>query len=121
MPRVQGLWAWLQRCWPGFLVCATVALAARFVADHYSSPVMLMALLLGMAMNFLSTQGACQHGIDRGRAARVRHISHTQTSGTHQHLGSNVLRSRGTEGGTRNGVRFGFDRIQPLFESPPRR
>ena len=64
MPRVQGLWAWLQRCWPGFLVCATVALAARFVADHYSSPVMLMALLLGMAMNFLSTQGACQHGIE---------------------------------------------------------
>ena len=64
MPRVQGLWAWLQRCWPGFLVCATVALAARFMADHYGSPVMLMALLLGMAMNFLSTQGACQHGIE---------------------------------------------------------
>lgn len=64
MPRLQHLQAWLQRCWPGLLVCATVALAARFMADHYGSPVMLMALLLGMAMNFLSTQGACQHGIE---------------------------------------------------------
>lgn len=64
MPRLQHLQAWLQRCWPGLLVCATVALAARFMANHYSSPVMLMALLLGMAMNFLSTQGACQHGIE---------------------------------------------------------
>lgn len=64
MPRLTHLQAWLLRCWPGLLVCATVAVAARFMADHYGSPVMLMALLLGMTMNFLSTQGPCQYGIE---------------------------------------------------------
>lgn len=64
MRRFRPLQAWLQRGWPGFLVCATVALAARFMSDHYGSPVMLMALLLGMAMNFLSTQETCRHGIE---------------------------------------------------------
>lgn len=64
MPRLKHLQAWLLRCWPGFLVCAIVALATRFMSDHYGSPVMLIALLLGMAMNFLSTQGACRDGIE---------------------------------------------------------
>ena len=64
MHRLQSLRAWLQGQWPGLLVCATVALAARFMAEHYGSPVMLMALLLGMALNFLSSHGACAAGID---------------------------------------------------------
>lgn len=64
MPHLKRLQAWLLRCWPGFVVCATVAVAARFIADHYGSPVMLLALLLGMAMNFLSVQGPCQYGIE---------------------------------------------------------
>lgn len=46
------------------LVCALVALAARFLAGHYGVPVMLMALLLGMALNFLSAEQTCQPGID---------------------------------------------------------
>lgn len=54
----------LSASWRGLLVCALVALAARFLADHYGAPVMLMALLLGMALNFLSAQDACQPGID---------------------------------------------------------
>jgi len=47
-----------------FCVCAIVAIAARFVSEHYGAPVMLMALLLGMALNFLSIDGACKTGID---------------------------------------------------------
>ena len=38
---------------PGVLAAVTVAIASRFLADHYGSPVMLFALLLGMAFNFL--------------------------------------------------------------------
>ncbi|MBT6210776.1 MAG: putative sulfate exporter family transporter, partial [Woeseia sp.] len=38
---------------PGTLVSATIALAASYLADHYGAPAMLMALLLGMAFNFL--------------------------------------------------------------------
>jgi uncharacterized integral membrane protein (TIGR00698 family) len=41
-----------------------VALAATFLQQHYGAPVMLFALLLGMTLNFLSTQGRCQAGIE---------------------------------------------------------
>ena len=48
---------------PGLLACFVVAMAARFLADHYGAPVMLFALLLGIAFHFLSVEGACQDGI----------------------------------------------------------
>lgn len=48
---------------PGVLACGVVAAAATFLAQHYGAPVMLFALLLGMAMNFLSAEGPCAAGI----------------------------------------------------------
>ena len=41
-----------------------VAAAATFLSQHYGAPVMLFALLLGMAMNFLSAEGPCAPGIE---------------------------------------------------------
>jgi uncharacterized integral membrane protein (TIGR00698 family) len=49
---------------PGVLACAVVAAAATFLSEHYGAPVMLFALLLGMAMNFLSGEGPCKPGIE---------------------------------------------------------
>ena len=46
------------------LACAVVAAAATLLAEHYHAPVMLFALLLGMAMNFLAVDGPCKPGID---------------------------------------------------------
>lgn len=43
---------------PGLLSAITIALAARFLSDHYGAPVMLMALLLGMAFTFLAEPGS---------------------------------------------------------------
>jgi hypothetical protein len=43
---------------------AIVAVAALFLSDHYGAPVMLFALLLGMAVNFLSQDERCQPGIE---------------------------------------------------------
>jgi len=48
---------------PGLIASVVVAAAAAFLSVHYSAPVMLFALLLGMAMNFLA-QGACKEGIE---------------------------------------------------------
>src|SRR5688572_3377187 len=48
---------------PGLLASLVIAAAAAFLADHYSGPVMLFALLLGMAMNFLSDVDRCRAGI----------------------------------------------------------
>ncbi|MNZ28032.1 hypothetical protein D3C78_452540 [compost metagenome] len=49
---------------PGFMVSLIVAAAATFLSEHYDAPVMLFALLLGMALNFLSADGKCKAGIE---------------------------------------------------------
>ena len=37
----------------GLLLVVIVAVAAKFVSEHYGAPAMLFALLIGMAFNFL--------------------------------------------------------------------
>jgi uncharacterized integral membrane protein (TIGR00698 family) len=49
---------------PGFIVSVIVAAAATFLSEHYGAPVMLFALLLGIALNFLSGEGPCKAGIE---------------------------------------------------------
>jgi uncharacterized integral membrane protein (TIGR00698 family) len=49
---------------PGFIVSLIVAAAASFLSEHYGAPVMLFALLLGMALNFLAGDGVCKAGIE---------------------------------------------------------
>jgi len=49
---------------PGLLACGVVAAASTFLSEHYGAPVMLFALLLGLAMNFLSGEGPCAAGIE---------------------------------------------------------
>jgi uncharacterized membrane protein YadS len=48
---------------PGLILVATVAMASQFLSDHYGAPAMLMALMLGIAFNFLSEEGRCVSGI----------------------------------------------------------
>jgi uncharacterized membrane protein YadS len=67
--------AWPARgrmLFPGVLACAVVAAAATFLSQHYGAPVMLFALLLGMAMNFLSADGSCSLGIEFTARAVLR-------------------------------------------------
>lgn len=45
-------------------ICIVIALAAGFLASHYGAPVMLFALLLGMALHFLFEDDACTPGIE---------------------------------------------------------
>lgn len=48
---------------PGTLLCLVIAMAASFVSDHYGGPVILYALLMGMSLNYLSSEGSCVAGI----------------------------------------------------------
>ena len=43
----------LRELFPGFAVSALVAATAQFLSEHYGAPAMLMALLLGLALNSL--------------------------------------------------------------------
>ena len=54
----------IRLLFPGVLAAVTVAIASRFLADHYGSPIMLFALLIGMAFHFLYQDKICCHGID---------------------------------------------------------
>lgn len=53
-----------RELFPGVIASVIVAAAATFLSEHYEAPVMLFALLVGMSMNFLSAEGACQPGIE---------------------------------------------------------
>ena len=68
MSTALSLRAWpaeARTLFPGVLACAVVAAAATFLSQHYGAPVMLFALLLGTAMNFLADEGGpCQPGIE---------------------------------------------------------
>ncbi|MEJ8852353.1 YeiH family protein [Variovorax rhizosphaerae] len=54
----------MRSMFPGVLACGVVAAASTFLSQHYGAPAMLFALLLGIAMNFLSGEGACKPGIE---------------------------------------------------------
>ncbi|MEH6648732.1 MAG: putative sulfate exporter family transporter [Motiliproteus sp.] len=53
----------LQAFAPGLALCLVVGMAASFVSEHYGGPVILYALLMGMAFNYLSAEGRCMAGI----------------------------------------------------------
>ena len=54
----------LRRYLPGLVLAFTIAAAATFLSEHYAAPVMLFALLIGMAFNFLSSEETCRPGIE---------------------------------------------------------
>ncbi|MGH6650437.1 MAG: YeiH family protein [Sphingopyxis sp.] len=49
---------------PGLAIALVVAATATFLSEHYDAPVMLYALLLGMALNFVTEAPRGRPGID---------------------------------------------------------
>ncbi|MCX2900185.1 YeiH family protein [Pseudomonas mandelii] len=65
-PSTSWLGRRQQKCsllLPGIIAALVVAASASFLSEHYGAPVMLMALLLGMALGFLSEEGRAVAGI----------------------------------------------------------
>jgi uncharacterized membrane protein YadS len=62
MSRGVGAVSAVQTYFPGVLVSLIIAVAATFLSEHYGGPVMLFALLLGMAFYFLSQSFALLSG-----------------------------------------------------------
>lgn len=60
---LQKLQTRCRELWPGLAVALLVAGAAASLAAHYRAPIMLLALLLGMAVNFLAQDTRCSAGI----------------------------------------------------------
>jgi uncharacterized integral membrane protein (TIGR00698 family) len=64
--------ALVQAVYPGVLVALTIALASSWLSLHYTAPVMLFALLFGMAFHFLHEEGRCVAGIEFSSKAILR-------------------------------------------------
>jgi uncharacterized integral membrane protein (TIGR00698 family) len=62
----------VRAVYPGVLVALTIALAATWLSQHYGAPVMLFALLFGMAFHFLHDEGRCVAGIEFTSKAVLR-------------------------------------------------
>ncbi len=54
----------LRAVYPGLLAAGVIGLAAAWLSQHYGAPVMLFALLLGMAFHFLHEGGRTVAGIE---------------------------------------------------------
>ena len=59
-PSPQGTW---RSYLPGLAVVAAGTLAAGFLSDRYGAPLTLMALLVGLALNFLSADARLTPGL----------------------------------------------------------
>ena len=49
---------------PGLAACAVASAAAAWLSDHYGFPIILLGLLVGLALNFISANEATHRGLD---------------------------------------------------------
>jgi uncharacterized integral membrane protein (TIGR00698 family) len=64
LDHLNGVSVWIKKHAQGVSVCVVLALAAGFLSEHYGAPVMLFALLLGMAFHFLTEDETCAPGVE---------------------------------------------------------
>lgn len=64
MFKIESVVNSVQVLLPGILLSLMISMSAQFISEHYGAPAMLMALLFGIAFNFLSEQGPCKLGIE---------------------------------------------------------
>lgn len=57
---------------PGIILALLIAVAARFLSTHYRAPVMLFALLLGMAFHFMALEERTAAGVDFASRSLLR-------------------------------------------------
>lgn len=62
-PSWSGLKLRATDLFPGVMVTVIVAVTAQFLSEHYATPAMLLALLLGIAVSFLGEEGKTVPGV----------------------------------------------------------
>lgn len=72
IPTPQAAIAFTETLIPGLLVTALVAMAAAFLGSHYKGSMLLFALLLGLALHFISDDKRCAAGIQFASSTVLR-------------------------------------------------
>jgi uncharacterized integral membrane protein (TIGR00698 family) len=50
--------------WPGIAICAVAAGSAAWLSEHYGFPIMLLGLLVGLSLNFITRDPRTHRGLD---------------------------------------------------------
>jgi uncharacterized integral membrane protein (TIGR00698 family) len=58
--------------WPGLAICGIASIAAAWLSEHYGAPIILMGLLIGLALNFVTSEARTHHGLDFAAKACLR-------------------------------------------------
>ncbi|WP_375195202.1 YeiH family protein [Sphingobium sp.] len=53
-----------RRLWPGLAICGIASIAAAWLSEHYGAPIILMGLLIGLALNFVTSDARTHPGLD---------------------------------------------------------
>ncbi len=61
---MKHLWQTGRRQLPGVMVCGVIALASTFLSEHFGGPLLLYALLLGLAFHFLHSHPDVKPGVE---------------------------------------------------------
>ena len=69
---LERRYATVRQLVPGLLVTALVAMAAAFLGNHYKGSMLLFALLLGLALHFISEDPRCAAGIQFASSTVLR-------------------------------------------------
>lgn len=54
----------LDSLWPGLAICGVAAAAAAWLSEHYGFPIILLGLLVGLSLNFVSQDAKTHRGLD---------------------------------------------------------
>lgn len=58
--------------WPGLAICGIASIAAAWLSEHYGAPIILMGLLIGLALNFVTSEARTHPGLDFASKACLR-------------------------------------------------
>jgi len=58
--------------WPGLAICAIASIAAAWLSEHYGAPIILMGLLIGLSLNFVTSEARTHPGLDFASKACLR-------------------------------------------------
>lgn len=58
--------------WPGLAICGIASIAAAWLSEHYGAPIILMGLLIGLSLNFVTSEARTHPGLDFASKACLR-------------------------------------------------
>ncbi|MBB4640342.1 YeiH family protein [Rhizorhapis suberifaciens] len=70
-PRLSLVERW-KALSPGLAICGIASIAAAWLSEHYGAPIILMGLLIGLSLNFITSEPRTHKGLDMASKTCLR-------------------------------------------------